>query len=134
MRLAEFTTPGGSGQAEVMVYHFGPGQGGSAAANVDRWESQFTGEGGERVPAQVSTLEGTAFPTTLVELAGTYTRGVGMGAAGGARSGQALVAAVVETPGGNLFPQLFGPREDVAAEREAFVGFLRSIGTPGDGS
>ena len=126
MRLTEFDAGDG---AEVVVFYFGPGQGGSAEANVARWESQFAGPEGAPVSADVSTLDGAAFPTTVAELGGAYSRTVGMGmASGDAEPDQALVAAVVETPQGNLFPQLFGPREAVAAERDAFLRFLRSIG------
>lgn len=128
MRVAEFQVGDEPGAAEVIVYYFGPGQGGSAEANVTRWEGQFTGPDGGPVQAEVSTLEGVAFPTTLAELEGTYARGMGMGpGAGAAEPDQALMAAVVETPRGSLYPQLFGSREAVAAARDGFIDFVRSI-------
>jgi len=124
MRLTEFDAGGG---ADVIVFYFGAGQGGSAAANIARWESQFTTPGGEPAEAEVSTLDGSTFPTTVAELEGRYARGVGMGAQGEAEEDQALVAAVVETPQGTLFPQLVGPRAAVAEERSAFLDFVRDI-------
>lgn len=124
MRLTEFDVGGG---AEVIVFYFGAGQGGSAAANIARWESQFTAPDGGAVQAEVSTLEGSTFPTTVAELEGRYARGVGMGAQAEPEDGQALVASVVETPQGTLFPQLVGPRAVVDAEREAFLDFVRDI-------
>jgi hypothetical protein len=132
MRLAEFVAPTGAGgePARVVVYYFGPGQGGSADANIQRWTGQFSAPDGGAVTPSVTRLEDATFPTTLVDLQGNYARAVGMGAAPeDATPGQALVAAVVETPRGNLFFQLFGPLERVMDEREAFVAFVRSLET-----
>lgn len=127
MRLAEFSVPSaGPESSEVIIYYFGPGQGGSAEANIARWTSQFTGADGGPVLARVTTLDGTDFPTTVAALEGTYARSVGMGT-GTPEPGQALVAAVVETPRGNLFLQLFGEREAVAAVRDDFIEMARSI-------
>lgn len=124
MRLTEFDIGGG---AEVIVFYFGAGQGGSAAANIARWESQFTAPDGGPVEAEVSTLDGSTFPTTVAELEGRYARGVGMGRQGEPEDDQALVAAVVETAQGTLFPQLVGPRAAVEEERDAFLDFVRGI-------
>jgi hypothetical protein len=43
------------------------------------------------------------------------------------RTGQALVAAIVETPRGALFVQLFGPAARVTAEHERFERFVKQI-------
>lgn len=128
MRLAEFDAGDG---AEIVVFYFGPGQGGSVEANVTRWEGQFTDADGGPVSADVTELDDVAFSTTVASLEGTYSRGIGMGALtpGEPQSGHALIAAVVETPEGSLFPQLFGPTSAVEAEREAFLAFLKSLDT-----
>lgn len=128
MRLAEFDAGDG---AQMVVFYFGPGQGGSVEANVTRWEGQFTDAEGDPISAEVAALDDVIFPTTVVWLEGTYSRGVGAGALtpGEPLPDQALIAAVVETPEGSLFPQLFGPISAVEAERESFLAFLRSLGT-----
>jgi len=78
-------------------------------------------------------VSGTAFTTTLAEFEGAYARGVGLGpGTGDAEPDQALVAAVVETPRGNLFLQLFGDRAAVEAAREDFLHMVTSI-HPGPG-
>jgi len=108
MRLAEFTVPeSGAPPAEVVVYYFGEGQGGSVEANIARWSAQFTGPDGSPVAPRLATAEGTAFPTTVAEYEGAYARGVGLGRAE-ATPDQALVAAVVETPRGMV--ESIGPR------------------------
>jgi len=129
MRLAEFTVRGGGvDSADVVVYYFGEGQGGSLDSNIERWSSQFTAPAGGAVSPTVSKLDGTTLPTTLVELEGSYGRGMGMGPGREmATAGQALDAAFVETPKGNLFIQLFGEAGDVTAARSDFLEFVKSI-------
>lgn len=133
MRLAEYTVPRTDGtEAEVVVYYFGEGEGGDAEANVMRWTSQFTSAEGGHVMPKVSTVEGTSFPTTVAEFEGSYARGIGMGSTE-SEPDQGLVAAIVETPRGNLFLQLFGDRTAVAAAREDFLDMVTSI-RPAGGS
>jgi hypothetical protein len=129
MRLAEYTVQGSdSAHADVVVYYFGQGQGGSAQANIARWTSQFTTADGGPVTPRISAPDGTSFPTTVAEYEGSYARGVGMGpGAAAATPDQGLVAAVVETPQGNLFLQLFGDRTAVAAVRKDFLHMVTSI-------
>ncbi len=129
MRLAEYTVPRKDGaHADVVVYYFGQGEGGSADANIARWTSQFTTPGGGHVMPKISAVEGTAFKTTVAEFEGSYARGVGMGpGAAEAVPDQGLIAAVVETPKGNLFLQLFGDRAAVADARGDFLDMVDGI-------
>ena len=132
MRLAEFTTPGQTESAgtEVVVYFFGAGQGGSVEANVERWTQQFTDDAGNHPQATVTTETSGPFPATFVQLRGNYNRSIGMGETTTvARPDQILLAAVVETPRGNLHIQMHGPAASVTAEEPAFQGFVRSIRT-----
>jgi hypothetical protein len=134
MRLAEYAVPdAGAGPAEVIVFYFGEGQGGSVDANIARWSAQFTGPGGTTVTPRIANAQGTSFATTVAEFEGAYARGVGLGPAEAAPD-QGLVAAVVETPRGNLFLQLVGPREAVAAARGDFLRMVESIAPRAVGS
>jgi len=127
MRLVEFDVPRTDGtHAEVVVYYFGLGQGGSADANIARWRAQFTGPDGSEVTPHVMAVDGTPFTTTIAEFEGAYARGVGMGGAESVPD-QGLVAAVVETPKGNLFFQLFGDQAAVQATREDFLELVTSV-------
>jgi hypothetical protein len=130
MRLAEFTIPveAGAEPAEVIVYYFGEGQGGGVEANIARWTAQFSTPDGEAVAGTAVSVEGTQFRTTLVDLEGSYGRGMGMGPGReDAKPDQALSAAIVETPRGNVFLQLFGPKAAVQAARAGFLEFVKSI-------
>jgi hypothetical protein len=130
MRLAEFRTPmsAGGGEATVVVYYFGEGQGGSADANIARWSSQFATPEGGPVDPDVERFEVGGLATTVAEFQGSYARGVGMGmGTGEAEPDQAMIAAVVETPQGNLFFQIFGPEESVTGQKEAFLEVVRGL-------
>jgi len=132
MRLAQFAVPaaGDGDGAEMVVYYFGPTQGGSLEANVERWQSQFTGPDGGRVEPEITELttpQGGDFEATLVSLRGSYARGVGMGPADDALPNRMLLAGVVETPEGKLYPQLHGPAALVSAERPAFIAFIEGL-------
>ena len=127
MRLLQLTVPGTdeAGAAELVVYYFGPGQGGSLEANVARWTSQFSADDGPVEPV-IMPLTGN-LPATLVELTGSYARGVGIGPVGDALENRTLLAGVVETPRGNLYPQLYGPAALVERHKADFVGFITGI-------
>ncbi len=126
-RLAQYRVPGGAGDAEVVVFYFGKGQGGSVAANVARWSSQFTSADGRPVTPTTQMLSIGDVPVTVVELHGTYARGVGVGPQGQGRPGQTLLVAVVETPDGNITIQLHGPQATVAANRRHFDAMVRGF-------
>ena len=129
MRLAEYTIAGSDAAngAEVVVYFFGKGQGGNVEANLARWKGQFSTPDGSPVPETVTRDSTGAFPITFAEYRGTYARGIGAGDASQAKTGQTLLAGIAETPRGTLFIQLFGPAARVAAERDAFMRFVRGL-------
>jgi hypothetical protein len=129
MRLAEYTVApnDGAGSAEVVVYYFGQGQGGSVPANLERWRGQFSEPDGSAVPEVVVHDSSAAFPITIADFRGTYRRGFGAGSADSVRADQELLAAIAETPRGTLFVQLFGSVARVSAERTVFVNFVKSL-------
>ena len=132
MRLAQFRVPGkvGSDDAELVVFYFGQGQGGSAEANISRWESQFSSATRRPVKASVQHFTVKAMPATTAELTGSYARTLGMAAPAAPVPDQTLLAAILETPKGNLFFQLHGPKALVAANREAFLSMVRGLKKP----
>ena len=127
-RLAEFVLPTTTaGAGEVVVYFFGPRQGGNVDANLARWKSQFSNPDSSPVSEAVTRDSSGAFPLTFAEYRGSYRRGIGAGSADSVRAGQELIAAIVETPRGVLFIQLFGSIARVAAERDTFVAFVKGL-------
>lgn len=126
-RLAQFAVPGPSGDADCVFFYFGPAQGGSVEANIERWQSQFRAANGRPVQPEVERITVSKMPVTLIELSGNYARSIGMVSAGAASPDQTMRAAIIETPQGNLIIQLYGPREAVGAQRAAFDAMVRAL-------
>ena len=129
MRLAQFRVPAASGSqdAELVVFYFGPGQGGTPVANIARWRTQFSTPDGGQVEPVVHTFETDNMAVTQAEFQGNYARGVGMGPVGDVKPDQTLLAAIVEGPQGKLFVQLYGPTATVDENRRAFDDFVRGM-------
>lgn len=129
MRLAQFVIPTGSGTtaAEVVVYFFGPGQGGAVDANLARWRGQFSSSDGRPVREAITHDTTGAFPITIAEYRGTYARGIGAGDAAAAKPNQVLVAVIAETPKGALFFQLFGDIATAVPHRAALVQVVKGL-------
>ncbi len=127
-RLAEFTLPrDAKGDAEVVVYFFGKGMGGNVDANLARWRGQFSTPDGSPVFEKVTRDSTGKFPLTFAEFRGTYQRGVGMGSADSVRTGQTLIASIVETPNGVLFVQMFGSSGRVEEGKESLIRFVKEV-------
>jgi hypothetical protein len=129
MRVAQFSLPAapGSDPGEVAAYYFPTGQGGSHEANIERWASQFAGADGKPVAPKTSVSKSGDIEVTLVELNGTYARGVGMGPTGDAKPDQTLMIAMVEVPKGRITLQMYGPNKTVAAQRDSFVKLAKGF-------
>lgn len=129
MRVAQFSLPAAAGAdaGEMAVFFFPTGQGGSHEANIERWTSQFAGADGKPVMPKISASKGGDIAVTLVELHGTYARGVGMGPAGDAKPDQTLLVALVETPIGRITLQTYGPSKTIAAQRDNFVKLAKGF-------
>jgi hypothetical protein len=132
MPLAQFDVPGtpSAGGAEVVIYYFGPGGGGSIDANIERWTSQFTTADGRAVRPVVGHSQAGPMAVTTVELRGTYTRGVGTGPSGVPRVNHTLLALIVETAKGSLTFQLWGPTATVIARRAGIDAMVRGLTMP----
>lgn len=126
MRVATYKVPGAKGAeaGECAVFFFGPGQGGSVEANLERWSRQFEGSPQpERSSRQVRGL-----PVTVAHLAGTYLAPGGpMMQSQGKRPGYRLLGGMVETPQGLVFFKLTGPAATVAAAEAGFDSLVGSL-------
>ena len=129
MRLAQYRIPGTDTEANtaLVLYYFGQGQGGSAEANIARWQSQFTKPEGGVVEPSVNAMDVNGIPVTVVELRGDYARGVGMGQTGTASTDQILLASIIESTQGNIYVQLHGPADTVLQHRNAYMNFIHGI-------
>jgi hypothetical protein len=129
MRVAQFALPAapGADAGELAAYFFPTGQGGSHQANIERWASQFTDANGKPVAPKVSTNKSGDMEVTVVELQGTYSRGVGMGPTGDAKPDQTLMVAMVETTIGRITLQMYGPNKTLSAQRDGFLKLAKGF-------
>jgi hypothetical protein len=127
MEQTRFAVPGrnDSSAAEIVVFYFGPNQGGPLQANIDRWKGQFRpNEDGSPVDADVSEMTSDGdLAITLVEIFGDYMR---MGAAFYSPK-QHFITAIVEGPIGQVFIRFVGDEATVTPNREAFLEMITSL-------
>ena len=126
MRLAQATIPGAAGPGQIVVFYFGPGSGGTADANIQRWIDQMEpAPGSHPKPATFQNAHG--FKVTWIDVAGTLQPSQ-MGTGPTAPQPNArLLGAVVEGPGGPWFFKATGPDATLAANRDAFLALLKSV-------
>jgi hypothetical protein len=125
MRKAQLTPPatGSAAPGEVTFFHFGPGQGGSVEQNIQRWTAQFhAGAAGSNAMQKVEQYGGTK--VTSVSASGTFQSGM-PGGPTTPREGYALLGAILESPGGNVFVKMTGPAETVRAATAAFEAMIK---------
>ena len=121
MRKAQYAV----GDAEVIVYHFGQDQGGTAEQNIERWKQQFT----EGPAAVIEKKKYGKLDATVVDLKGTYTAPDFMQPQQGKiepKKNWRMIAAVLETKEGRYFVRLLGPEKTVEGARKDFEAFLSS--------
>jgi hypothetical protein len=132
MRVAQFTLPRASGDAEdgeLVIYYFG-GSGGSVDANIERWVGQMQQPDGKPstsvMKRDTKTINGLKM--TLVDVSGTYVAEMMPGSTQRHNNaGYRLRAAVIETANGPYFIKLTGPAKTLAANDKAFEAFLASV-------
>lgn len=128
MITANYTVPApgdveGARAAQLNVYYFGQGMGGSVQDNIDRWKNQFRSPDGYEVTPHVEEFEVNGLPITFVELAGEWRE---FGAVAFRRD-QILVAAIVEAPAGRVFIRLAGDEQTIETNRDAFMKLVRGL-------
>lgn len=110
MRLATYSVPRAAGDgedAELAITQVG----GDVDANIERWRGQFDPGAQATVKKSAKVVHG--MHVTLVQIAGTYSGG--MGPAQGAKTNWALCGGIVETDTMPYFFKMTGPAKTVQA-------------------
>lgn len=132
MRKAEFRLPradGDSEDAELAVFHFGAGMGGGVQANLDRWVGQIAQPDGSDSHAKMHVDHESVrqMPLTVLDVSGTYVASLMPGSPEHFdKPGFRMLAAVVESPGGDWFVKLTGPARTVEKWEDAFREYVNS--------
>ena len=131
MRVAQYKLPrteADTEDASLVLYYFGSGQGGTAAANVERWASQMQQADGTKAKITEESFTANGLKITAVDGAGTYVAETAPGSGEYLnKPGFRLRAAVVETPNGSYYVKLVGPEKTVTHWNDAFVSYLKSF-------
>jgi len=112
------------GQIELVIFHFGAGQGGGVQANVDRWLGMFEGS----PESSTEEREADGRKVTVLSATGTYMESAGGPFSGNktARPDYTMLAAILPSEQGDVFLRLTGPAKAVEAMKEAFDAFAFS--------
>ena len=132
MRLVEYRLPGEAGDAELTVFAFPSGQGGSITDNLNRWAGQFKTPDGKEPESKRRTLESNGLKVYVVQTEGTYapTSMGPMAPKKPAQAGQALYGLIVEGgPQGNVFVKVAGPKATVDRYEEDLNGMASKVRT-----
>lgn len=125
MRKATYQAEGKSGQVEIAVFYFGPGDGGGVDANIERWIGQF-----QALPEGAAKRSQNKVGELIVHDVrvdkGTFASGMPGGPAK-SEEGWGMHAAVAETPAGNYFFKMLGPAEAVTEQESNFTSLLQSL-------
>ncbi len=126
VRRAQYNIPGTGGDAECVVFYFGPGQGGDPLSNAQRWAGQFSQPDGSNTLEAMKTEPRSfaGYKVLWVEVTGTYKNV--MVSADEFPDSQ-LLGAIVQGPDSNWFFKVTGPRSTVEENRGLFEGMLSSL-------
>lgn len=132
MRRAQYRVPGPGGDAECVVYYFGPGQGGDAVANAERWAGQFSQPDGASSRDRLLSrrFEVGDVEVLQVEITGTYNSAMAMGGPTESFPDYMLLGAIAEGADANWFFKFTGPESTVRPQRQAFEKMIRTL-SPG---
>jgi hypothetical protein len=132
MRKAQFTLPRAANDAEdaeLVVFYFGQGQGGSVEANLQRWYGQFSqpDSSSSAEKAKVSREVVDGLDLTSVDLSGTFVAPTMPGNDEHYnKPSYRMLAAVLETSEGPYFFKLVGPEQTIAHWEKSFHRFMKS--------
>lgn len=130
MRAAQYRIGEGEQAAEMTVFFFGPGQGGSVEDNIDRWVGQFAQPDGSdpKKAARIEKKDVSGLKVTTIALKGTYG---GMQMPGAPPQppieDARLLGAIVEGPEGPVFFKMVGPATTVEGAEEPFDALVDSM-------
>ncbi len=134
-RAYEFKIPKAAGDehdADLVIFYFGEGQGGTAADNVKRWKGMFQPPEGKTVD-EVSKLEKMKVSdadVTYLDIHGTYLhkeRPFDPAAKVDKRPHYRMIGVVFESKKGPYFMRLTGPAKTVEKHKKEFDDWLKAF-------
>jgi len=135
MRFKQFRLPAarkGEDNAELVIFFFGTGQGGSADDNVKRWKGTFEPPQGKKIEdvAKTETFKVSGVEITYLDINGTYLSRFPPFAPNAKtvrKPNYRLLGAVFESKKGPYFIKLIGPADTVAHYKKGFDEWLKAF-------
>jgi hypothetical protein len=118
--------------AQVVVFFFGEGSGGTAEENVKRWKAMFEAPEGKTLDesAKVEKMKVGKVPVTYLDVQGTYLEKFppfDPRAKTTRRPDYRMLGVVFESPNGPYFIRLTGPARTVAQHKKGFDDWLKAF-------
>ena len=124
LHVANPADPGGAG-ADIVFFHFGPGQGGGVDGNIARWLGQFK-EDKDTIKPVIEAADVKGTKVTRVRVAsGTFNSGM-PGQSTTPMTGYGMYGAILESPQGDVFIKMTGPTDLVNAAAPNFEAMIQS--------
>lgn len=130
MRRGQYRVAGPAGDAECVVYYFGPGQGGAPMDVAQLWADQFTQPDGRpsRELLETKTIEVNGVTVLLSAISGTFAGGSIMGGQPSENlPNYMLLGAAAKGPDAHWFFKFTGPQDTVETQRAAFEEMIDSL-------
>jgi hypothetical protein len=136
LRFKQFRLPGAEqdkDKAELIIFFFGAGQGGTAEENIKRWKGFFTPPEGKKIDdvAKVKKMKTTSgVEVTYLDVNGTYLQKFppnDPNAKVTRRPNYRMLGVVFESKKGPYFIRLVGPSDTVAHHQEGFDKWLKGF-------
>ena len=118
--------------AEMVIFFFGSGSGGSADANVKRWKGMFIPPEGKQIDdvAKVDSFKVGNVNVTYLDVEGTYKfkeRPFDPAAKEELRPDHRLLGVVFDSPNGPYFFRLVGPAKTVTHNKKTFEDWVKGF-------
>jgi hypothetical protein len=134
MRKAQYKLPKATGDpsdAQLVVFFFGQGQGGSIEQNLTRWKGMFSTPDGSPVPQDEisqTSRKVDGMNVTVLDISGRYVDPMAGGQSKSPPTEDSrMLAAIVETPQGPWFFKAVGPKATMKAHADNFNKFVGSV-------
>ena len=135
LRAYQFLLPRvkeGQADAEMIIFFFGTGSGGSADDNVKRWKGMFIPPKGKKIEdvSKVDRMKVAGVDLTYLDIQGTYkykARPFDPQAKEELRPDYRMLGVVFASPKGPYFIRLVGPAKTVAHHKPGFDEWLKGF-------
>jgi hypothetical protein len=135
LRAYQFLVPRADGDkedAELVVFYFGPGGGGTAEDNIKRWKSMFQPPEGKKIDdvSRVEKFKVGDVPVTSLDVHGTYLYKFppfDPNAKVRKKADFRRLGVIFESKNGPYFITLTGPAKTIAQQKKGFDEWLKGF-------